>query len=65
VSPYETKMSQIMSRMAAGLLEPGVSLRDRHDELVQLAEALREALNNPTGPLAQLAIQAYDEWIGQ
>jgi len=65
MNPYETRMSQVMARMAADLLDNGIPLRDRHDELVQLAEALREALDNPTGPLARLAADAYDDWAGR
>lgn len=62
---YETKMSLVMRTMAADLLNHETALERKHRELGELAKALREALNNPTGPLANLAVDAYDDWINQ
>lgn len=62
---YETKMSLVMQTMAAEILNHESAVERQHRELRELAKALREALNNPTGPLAPIAMQAFDEWISQ
>jgi hypothetical protein len=52
---------KVMQDLAFQIMH-GAPAPSRYDELAELARALREALDNPSGPLAPIAIAAYDEW---